>query len=69
MERSEKVRMPKIKIQKELFEKVKKYSEKTGYSSCEEFVNHLLEEVVGSDNPEDMDEDVTERLKGLGYIS
>jgi hypothetical protein len=61
--------MPKIKIEKSLYEKVKQYSEKSGYSSPDEFVNHMLEEVVGSDQPDDLDEDVMKRLKGLGYIS
>jgi hypothetical protein len=61
--------MPKIKLDKELYEKVKQYADKEGYSSADEFIIHLLEQVVNSSNPDDYDEDVMQRLKGLGYIS
>jgi hypothetical protein len=62
----------KIKIEKDLHEKLKVCAEAAGYSSVEEFVNHVLEkevERVLGDN-DDVDMDATkERLKGLGYIS
>ena len=61
--------MPKIKIEKDLFEKVKDVSESAGYSSIEEFVTHLLESVANPPDAEDNDEDVIKRLQGLGYIS
>jgi len=61
--------MPKIKIEKELYERVKQYADKSGYSSVDEFIIHLLEQVVGSSESDDFDEDVMQRLKGLGYIS
>ena len=61
--------MPKIKIDKELYEEVKKVSENAGYSSTEEFVSHLLEKVVNPPNAEDNDQDLVNRLQGLGYIS
>ena len=38
--------MPKIRIDKELYEELKKISENAGYSSAEEFVSHVLERVV-----------------------
>jgi len=61
--------MPKIKIEKELYERVKQYADTSGYSSIDEFIIHLLGQVVGSSESDDFDEDVMQRLKGLGYIS
>jgi metal-responsive CopG/Arc/MetJ family transcriptional regulator len=61
--------MPKIKIDDELMARVKELSEEQGYSSVEEFVAHVLEAAVTPPDAEDADEDVMERLKGLGYIS
>lgn len=61
--------MPKIKLEKELYEKVKQYAENAGYSSADEFIAHLLERVTNPSTPDDHDEDVMQRLKGLGYIS
>lgn len=60
--------MPKIKLDKELYKEVRQYAEDSGYSSAEEFVVHLLEQVIGASDGDD-DGDVMERLKGLGYIS
>ena len=61
----------KIKIEKELLEKVKKYSEVAGYSSVEEFVTHALEKEIakleGVDS--DSEEEIKKKLQGLGYIS
>jgi metal-responsive CopG/Arc/MetJ family transcriptional regulator len=61
--------MAKIKVENQLYEKVKEYAEKNGYSSAEEFVSHLLEQMVTAEDAGDLDKDVMERLKGLGYIS
>ena len=61
--------MPKIKIDKELYEKVKEVADEVGYSSVEEFVNHVLERTVNPPGQDDSDEELTKRLQGLGYIS
>ena len=63
--------MAKIKINDELFGRVKQLSEKAGYSSADEFVSHMLErEINHAGEDEDIsDEEVLGRLKGLGYIS
>lgn len=61
--------MPKVKIDKELYKKVKYVSEIIGYSSVDEFISHLLEKAVDQSGPEENDEDVLKRLQGLGYIS
>ena len=61
--------MAKIKIESELFEKVKKYSEVAGYSSVEEFVHHALEKEVSQlEDAGDDEEEVRKKLQGLGYI-
>ena len=59
----------KIKLDKELYEKVKKYSEIAGYSSVEEFVTHALEKEIARFEDADSEEEIRKRLKGLGYIS
>ncbi len=61
--------MPKIKIDSELLKTAKIFAEEKGYSSVEEFITHLIETAVASQELDDNDEDVMKRLKGLGYIS
>ena len=58
-----------VKIGKELLDKIKKYSEMAGYSSVEEFVIHALEKEISQLEESDSEEDIKEKLKGLGYIS
>ena len=60
---------PKIKLDRALFEKVKKYSELAGYSSVEEFVTHALEKELAKLEDATSEEEIKKRLKGLGYIS
>lgn len=60
----------KIKIEKEIFEKAKKYSHTAGYSSVEEFISHILEkEIAKIEDGDDSVDAVKKRLQGLGYIS
>lgn len=59
----------KVKIEKHLYEKIKKYSDIAGYSSVEEFVAHALEKEIAKLEDADSEEEVKKRLKGLGYIS
>ena len=58
-----------IKIDKDLLEKVRKYAEMAGYSSVEEFVTHALEKEISQLEESDSEEEIKEKLKGLGYIS
>lgn len=59
----------KIKLDKQLIEKVEKYAASAGYSSKEEFVTHCLEkELAKLEGAEDPAE-IEKKLKGLGYIS
>jgi len=61
--------MAKIKIEKDLYQKVRQVSQNAGYASVEEFVSHLLEKIVETPDTWENDEDVVKRLQGLGYIS
>ena len=59
----------KIKLDKNLLEKVKKFAELAGYSSSEEFITHALEKELAVLEEADSEEEIKKKLKGLGYIS
>jgi metal-responsive CopG/Arc/MetJ family transcriptional regulator len=59
----------KVKIDKALLDKIKKYAEMSGYSSVEEFITHCLEKEVAKIEEADSEEEIKKKLKGLGYIS
>ena len=59
----------KIKLEKELYQKIEKIAEAAGYSSPEEFIVHVLEKEVARFEGADSEEEIKKRLKGLGYIS
>jgi hypothetical protein len=59
----------KIKLDKDLLSRVKKYSDIAGYSSVEEFITHALEKELAKLEDAGSEEEIKKRLKGLGYIS
>ena len=59
----------KIKLDKHLLEKVKRYAEIAGYSSVDEFITHALEKEIAQLEEADSEEEIKKRLQGLGYIS
>jgi hypothetical protein len=60
----------KIKLDKELLEKVRKYSALAGYATPEEFVQHVLErEIARFEEGGQSEEEIRKRMQGLGYIS
>ncbi len=59
----------KVKLDKDLLDKVKKYAEMSGYSSPEEFITHCLEKEIATLEESDSEEEIKKKLKGLGYIS
>jgi hypothetical protein len=60
--------MAKIKIDKPLYERVVQVAQRAGYSSPEEFIQHLLEKAVSDVEEAATDEEVEKQLRGLGYI-
>ncbi len=59
----------KIKLDKDLIERAKQVAEVAGYASHEEFITHIIERELANFEEGDSDEDITEKLRGLGYIS
>jgi metal-responsive CopG/Arc/MetJ family transcriptional regulator len=59
---------PKIKVDKDLYERVKQCAEAAGYSSVDEFIRHTLEKAVAAIEEADSEEEVKKRLQGLGYL-
>jgi metal-responsive CopG/Arc/MetJ family transcriptional regulator len=59
----------KVKLDKDLLEKAKKYAEIAGYTSPEEFITHCLEKEIAKLEESDSEEEIKKKLKGLGYIS
>jgi hypothetical protein len=58
----------KIKIDDVLYERVKKVAGVAGYTSPDEFIEHMIEKELAKLESADSDADVEERLKGLGYL-
>jgi len=58
----------KIKIDSHLYDRVKKVADLAGYASPDEFIVHVLEKELSVIEAAESDEQVTERLRGLGYL-
>jgi len=59
----------KLKLDKALLEKAKRYAEMAGYSSVDEFIEHLLAREIARLEESDSEEEIKKKLQGLGYIS
>jgi metal-responsive CopG/Arc/MetJ family transcriptional regulator len=59
----------KVKLEKELVDRIRRYAELAGYSSPEEFITHALEKELSKLEGADSEEEIKKRLRGLGYIS
>jgi len=57
-----------IKLNKDLMTRVRRCSEAAGYSSPEEFVEHVLERELAKIEDAASDEEIVKKLKGLGYL-
>ena len=51
------------------FDRVRKVADVAGYATTEEFIQHVLEKEMLHFEDAGSDDDIRERLKGLGYIS
>ncbi len=59
----------KVKLDKSLVARVKKYADIAGYSSPEEFIIHALEKELAKLEDAGSEAEIQKRLRGLGYIS
>ena len=59
----------KIKLEPVLIDRIKKVAEVAGYASHEEFITHVLERELAQFEDAGSDDEIVEKLKGLGYIS
>lgn len=59
---------PSIKLDKALFDRVKRCADAAGYSSPEEFVVHVIEKELAQIEDGASDEEIMQKLQGLGYL-
>ena len=57
-----------LKLTPELWERVKRVSQAAGYSSPEEFVEHVLTKELAKLEDAESDEEIVKKLQGLGYL-
>lgn len=57
-----------IKLDKALFERVKRCADAAGYSSAQEFVEHVIEKELAQFEDGASDDEIMKKLQGLGYI-
>lgn len=58
-----------VKIDKELYARIVKVADVAGYATPDEFIAHMLEKEMLNFEDGKSDEDIRNKLKGLGYIS
>ena len=59
---------PKLKVERELYERLKSGAASLGYATVDEFVTHLLEKAVADTDEAKSEDAIRKRLQGLGYI-
>jgi metal-responsive CopG/Arc/MetJ family transcriptional regulator len=59
----------KVKLEKSLIDRIRRFSEIAGYASPEEFITHALEKELAQLEDADSEEEIKKRLQGLGYMS
>jgi len=57
-----------IKLSPELWERIQRVSEAGGYSSPQEFVEHVLDRELRKLEDAESDADIVKKLQGLGYL-
>ena len=57
-----------VKLRKDLWDRIKKCAAAAGYSSPEEFVEHVLEKELSKIEASESNEEIVKKLKGLGYL-
>jgi metal-responsive CopG/Arc/MetJ family transcriptional regulator len=59
----------RVKLDKALLAKLKRYSDLAGYASVEEFITHALEKEIAQLEGAESEQELKKKLKGLGYLS
>ena len=57
-----------LKLDSDLWKRVEQYSARAGYSSPEEFVEHLIEKELSRLEEAEAGKEVERQLRGLGYL-
>jgi hypothetical protein len=57
-----------VKLKKATWQRVKRCAEAAGYSSPEEFVEHVLTKELAKLEDAESDEEIVKKLQGLGYL-
>jgi hypothetical protein len=57
-----------LKLNSELWKRVEQYAARAGYSSPEEFVQHLIEQELSRLEESEAGKEVERQLRGLGYL-
>jgi hypothetical protein len=60
--------MPKINLDAAMYDRAKRAADASGYSSVEEFVAHCVENELKRLKVDEAEEQVSNQLRGLGYI-
>ena len=58
----------KIRLSKALFDKLEEFAQQQGYSTIDECAAHLIEQAVTPAVVPVSEDDIKDRLRGLGYI-
>ena len=58
----------KVKIKRDLYERLAQAAEKGGYATTDELIIHVLEREVANLEQSKDEEEVEKQLRGLGYI-
>ena len=58
----------RVKLDKALLAKIKRYADLAGYSSVDEFITHALEKEIALLEQSESEQELKKKLKGLGYI-
>jgi len=57
-----------ITVPKQLWQRIERAAEAGGYSSPQEFAQHVLDKYVPKTDDKESKEEILKKLKGLGYI-
>jgi hypothetical protein len=60
--------MEKIKVEAGLLERARRAAAAAGYSNVEEFIAHCLEKELKKHEADEVEGQVADQLRGLGYI-